>query len=68
MDFIPLDKSNKNHIKSYETNYLKYIEDTRLNKKNKHILCFNGISRLNRLLIFAQLNIIDIFNDKYITS
>ena len=68
LDFIPLDKSNKNHIKSYESNYLKYIEDTRLNKKNKHILCFNGIARLNRLLIFAQLNIIDTFNDKYITS
>lgn len=68
LDFIPLDKSNKNHIKLYEPNYLKYIEDTRLNKKNKHILCFNGIARLNRLLIFAKLNIIDIFNDKYITS
>ena len=68
LDFIPLDKSNKNHIKSYESNYLKYIEDTRSNKKNKHILCFNGIARLNRLLIFAQLNTINTFNDKYITS
>jgi hypothetical protein len=68
LDFIPLDKSNRNHIKSYEQNYLKYIEDSRLNKKNKHILCFNGIARLNRLLIFAQLNMIDTFKDKYITS
>jgi hypothetical protein len=68
LDFIPLDKSNKNHIKLYERNYLKYIENNLLNKNNKHILCFNGIARLNRLLIFAQLNIIDIFKNKHITS
>ena len=68
LDFIPLDKSNKNHVKSYESNYLKYTNDNRSNKKNKHILCFNGIARLNRLLIFAQLNIVNTFNEKYITS
>lgn len=68
LDFIPLNKSNKNDIKLYETNYIKYIENNRQNKKTKHLLCFNGIARLNRLLIFAQLNLSYQFKNKYITS
>lgn len=68
LDFIPLNKSNKNDIKIYEKNYLKYIQNNKWNIKDKHLLCFNGIARLNRLLIFAQLNLIKGFEDKYITS
>jgi hypothetical protein len=68
LDFIPLNKSNKNDIKLYESNYLKYIEDNKKNKKIKHILCFNGIARLNRLLVFAQLNLSHHLKGKYITS
>ena len=68
LDFIPLNKSNKHDIQQYENNYLKYIESNKLNKKDKHLLCFNGIARLNRLLIFAQLNLLNEFKDKYITS
>lgn len=68
LDFIPLNKSNKHDIQQYEKNYLKYIENNKLNKKDKHLLCFNGIARLNRLLIFAQLNLLNEFKDKYITS
>lgn len=55
LDFIPLNKSNKHDIQQYENNYLKYIENNKINKKNNHILCFNGIARLNRLLAFATL-------------
>lgn len=68
LDFIPLNKSNKNDIKIYEKNYVKYIQNNRSNRKNTHLLCFNGIPRLNRLLIFAQLKIIKTFESKYITS
>lgn len=68
LDFIPLNKSNKNDIKKYEKNYIKYIEHNQVIKKTNHLLCFNGIPRLNRLLIFAELNTNPKLKDKYITS
>jgi hypothetical protein len=36
LDFIPLNKSNRNEIKRYEKNYVKYINDNRSIKKEKH--------------------------------
>ncbi len=68
LDFIPLNKSNKNDIEKYEKNYIKYIEQNRLIKKTNHLLCFNGIPRLNRLLIFGELNTNPKLKNKYITS
>jgi hypothetical protein len=63
-----LNKSNKFEIQKYENNYIKYIDYNRLEKKNNHILCFNGIPRLNRLLIFGELNTNLKLKNKYITS
>lgn len=68
LDFIVINKSNKLDMKRYEKNYIGYINSNKLQKKNNHILCFNGIPRLNRLMIFAELNTNPKLKNKYITS
>jgi hypothetical protein len=55
LEFIEIVKTNKNSVKKYENVYTQYIENNRKNKKTKHFLCFNGIPRLNRLLMFGIL-------------
>lgn len=53
LEFIDINKTNKHSIKRYENEYTKYIKNNKLNKKTKHFLCFNGIPRINRLLMFG---------------
>jgi len=68
LDFIVINKSNKLDMEKYKNNYIGYTNSNRLEKKTNHILCFNGIPRLNRLLIFAELNTNPNLKNKYITS
>jgi hypothetical protein len=52
INFLPMSKLDKIDLKNYQNNYNKF-----LNNKNKlHFLCFNGIARFNRMLMFDELN------------
>jgi hypothetical protein len=55
LEFLKLKKTDKYSLKAFEEHYIKYIKNNRNNKKKKHFLCFNGIPRLNRLLIFGSI-------------
>jgi hypothetical protein len=55
MDFLPIDKLDKYSLKQFENKYIKYIDNNKINKKKNHFVCFNGIPRLNRLLIFGTI-------------
>lgn len=68
LDFVLLDKSNRNDLKLYQNKYIKYINNNKSLKKNIHFLCFNGIPRLHRLLIFGELSTNKALKNKYITS
>lgn len=68
LDFIPLNKSNRNDIKLFEKKYIKYIDSNKNIKKTKHLLCLNGEPRLNRLLMFGELKTNQKLKDKFITS
>jgi len=52
IQFLSISKLDKIALNYYKNNYNKF-----LNNYNKlHFLCFNGIPRLNRILIFEELN------------
>lgn len=52
INFLPMFKLDKIDLKNYQNNYNKF-----LNNKNKlHFLCFNGMARFNRILMFNELN------------
>lgn len=52
IQFLPISKLDKIRLNYYKNNYNKF-----LNIHNKlHFLCFNGIPRLNRILMFEELN------------
>lgn len=52
INFLPMSKLDKIDLKNYQNNYTKF-----LNNKNKlHFLCFNGMPRFNRILMFDELN------------
>jgi hypothetical protein len=52
LQFLSISKLDKIQLKYYENNYNKF-----LNNKNKlHFLCFNGLPRFNRILMFNELN------------
>ena len=52
INFLPISNLDKINLKNYQNNYTKF-----LNNKNKlHFLCFNGIPRFNRVLMFDELN------------
>ncbi len=55
MDFLPIDKIDKYSLKQFENRYIKYINNNKITKKKKHFVCYNGIPRLNRLLIFGTI-------------
>jgi hypothetical protein len=64
INFLPMSKLDKIDLKNYQNNYNKF-----LNNKNKlHFLCFNGIPRLNRILMFDELNQNKKLIDKSITT
>ena len=68
LEFITLNKTDKNSVSLFEKKYIQYIDDNRLNKKNKHFICFNGIPRLNRLLIYGAIKSNDKLNSTTILS
>lgn len=63
LEFITLNKTDKNSIKQFEKKYIEYINNNRSHKKTKHFICFNGIPRLNRLLIFGAIKSNHMLND-----
>jgi hypothetical protein len=64
INFLSMSKLNNIDLKNYQNNYTKF-----LNNKNKlHFLCFNGIPRLNRILMFDELNQNKKLIDKSITT
>lgn len=68
LEFIDIVKVDKNSVKKFQNEYLKYIKNNSLNKKSKHFLCFNGIPRLNRLLMFGTLQTNPKLKDTTISS
>jgi hypothetical protein len=64
INFLPISKLDKISLTSAQSNYKKFIEI-----KNKlHFLCFNGQPRLNRRLMFDELNTNQKLKNKSITS
>jgi hypothetical protein len=62
--FLPMSKLSKIDLKNYKNIYIKF-----LNNKNKlHFLCFNGIPRLNRILMFEELKSNEKFKNKSINT
>jgi hypothetical protein len=55
LDFLSIDKINKYTLKRFENGYIKYINNNKINKKKKHFVCFNGIPKLHRLLMFGMI-------------
>jgi len=52
INFLPISNLDKINLKNYQNIYTNF-----LNNKNKlHFLCFNGIPRFNRVLMFDELN------------
>jgi hypothetical protein len=52
INFLSMSKLDNIDLKNYQNNYTKF-----LNNKNKlHFLCFNGMPRFNRILMFDELN------------
>ena len=52
LQFLSTSKLDKIQLKYYENNYNKFLN----NKSKLHFLCFNGLPRFNRILMFNELN------------
>jgi hypothetical protein len=52
INFLPMSKLDKINLKNYENNYNKFLNNINV----LHFLCFNGIPRFNRILMFDELN------------
>jgi hypothetical protein len=52
LQFLSISKLDKIQLKYYENNYNKFLN----NKSKLHFLCFNGLPRFNRILMFNELN------------
>lgn len=52
LQFLSVSKLDKIQLKYYEKNYNKFLN----NKSKLHFLCFNGLPRFNRILMFNELN------------
>lgn len=52
INFLSISKLNKIHLKNYENNYNKFLNNT----NRLHFLCFNGMPRFNRIVMFNELN------------
>ena len=55
LDFLALDKIDKYNLNRFENEYIKYINNNKINKKKNHFVCFNGIPKLHRLLMFGMI-------------
>lgn len=60
-------KLNPNIISDYQKEYMNFIKENK-NYKNFHFLCFNGVPRIHRLIIFGGLMTNKLVNYKTITS
>ena len=64
IQFLSISKLDKIGLNYYKNNYNKF-----LNSYNKlHFLCFNGIPRLNRILMFEELKSNEKFKNKSINT
>jgi hypothetical protein len=52
INFLSMSKLNNIDLKNYQNNYTKFLN----NKNRLHFLCFNGMPRFNRILMFDELN------------
>jgi hypothetical protein len=52
INFLPMSKLDRIGLKSYQNNYKQFLN----NINTLHFLCFNGIPRFNRVLMFNELN------------
>ena len=52
INFLPMSKLDKIDLKNYQNNYNRFLN----NINTLHFLCFNGIPRFNRILMFDELN------------
>ena len=52
INFLPMSKLDKIDLKNYQKNYNRFLS----NINRLHFLCFNGIPRFNRILMFDELN------------
>jgi hypothetical protein len=68
LDFLSIDKLDKYRLKQFENEYVKYINNNKINKKKKHFVCFNGIPKLHRLLMFGMIKSNPILNNTTILS
>ena len=68
LTFLNLKTLNKSINVRYNRDYLKYINNNRTNNKEKHFLCFNGVPRLNRIAIFAEIKTNEKLVDKTILT
>lgn len=64
INFLSVSKLDSIKVKSFENHYHKFIN----NNFVFHFLCFNGIPRENRLLIFNELTTNEKFKNKSITT
>ena len=55
LDFLLLDKLNKYSLDQIKNGYDKYINNNKINKKKNHFICFNGIPKLHRLIMFGMI-------------
>jgi hypothetical protein len=55
LDFLVLDKIDNYNLNRFENGYIKYINNNKINKKKNHFVCFNGIPKLHRLLMFGMI-------------
>lgn len=68
LDFLAIDKVDKHNLNRFENEYLKYINNNKINKKKNHFICFNGIPKLHRLLMFGMIKSNSKLNDTTILS
>jgi hypothetical protein len=57
INFLNMKTLDNVAVNRYKTDYLKHVQNNKLNKKELHFLCFNGIPRENRVSIFAQIKV-----------
>jgi hypothetical protein len=65
LDFVPIIKKDNSNIKVFKQKYIDFIDSSKI---EKHFLCFNGIPRLNRLLMFGTLQTNPKLKDTTISS
>jgi hypothetical protein len=64
INFLPMSKLDKINLKNYQNNYNRFLN----NINTLHFLCFNGIPRFNRILMFDALNKNEKLKGKSITT